>query len=159
MLLLLLLWSLYLTHAGDDRGYMARQILDLLPPRSTRAASAADSEDPAVIAEAALPAIMPETVSIPQSAADRPQETDKLREYLRQHSHVTGKCNPGTCYVPGNSDSNNNDVSVATTEKAPLPKIISLGNGNYYTDILCASDIPDVETTYMTCYVRMPTDK
>jgi hypothetical protein len=76
------------------------------------------------------------------------------------NSQTTGKCSGDACVdsvTSGNSDSY--DVSVARAGLAPLPKVVSLGNGNYYTDILCKSPIPAVETTYMTCYVRMPVDK
>jgi hypothetical protein len=154
LLLLLLLTSSPCT--GDDRGYAFRQILNLLPLGRVRAASTDSSADQAVVtAEAQEQAVQPAT---PISFADRPaEEQASLTELLHLNSQATGKCSGDTCYKP--VIKSNSDVSVARAELAPLPKIVSLGNGAYSTDILCSSDIPDVETTYMTCYVRLPNDK
>ena len=74
----------------------------------------------------------------------------------------TGKCSgAGCCNHNGRSCSDGEAVVVAKAGgEAPLPKVVNLGNGNYYTDVLCkVAEIPDVETTYMTCYIRMPSDK
>jgi hypothetical protein len=138
---------------------MFRQILNLLPANRATAASA---DETTAIAEAAEPAVT--TPAAPQLAAHhRPEELAELERMLDLNHQATGKCGgsgANACYKPVSNSDNDNAVSVAKkAELAPLPKIVPLGNGAYYTDIKCKSKIPRVETTYMTCYVRMPTDK
>jgi hypothetical protein len=144
---------------------MFRQILNLLPATRASAASADSSTDQAVaIAEAAEPAATPQTLAAtPQLSADRPsEEMVHLARMLDLNRQATGKCGgtgANACYKPVSNSENENAVSAARAELAPLPKIVNLGNGAYYTDITCKSIIPAAETTYMTCYVRMPIDK
>eukprot|EP00882_Tetradesmus_deserticola_P004011 GHRQ01004238.1.p1 GENE.GHRQ01004238.1~~GHRQ01004238.1.p1 ORF type:complete len:666 (+),score=115.43 GHRQ01004238.1:226-2223(+) len=142
---------------GSDRGYMFKQILDLLPAGGARAASVDGNADQVIIAEAGKPAALPQSqMQPPRRAADLPADKIAKLSELRW-GRSSGRCRSGECYVI-NSDSSRG-ASVAGAGLAPLPKIVSLGDGKYYTDVLCSSDIPDAETTYMTCYVRMPTDK
>jgi hypothetical protein len=138
---------------------MFRQILNLLPASRATVASA---DETTAIAEAAEPAVT--TPATPQLAANRrPEEIAELARMLDLNRQATGKCGgtgANACYKPVSNGDSDNAVSVAKkAELAPLPKIVPVGNGAYYTDIKCKGKIPDVETTYMTCYVRMPIDK
>lgn len=142
---------------GDDRGQQFRQILDLLPASKPKAAAAAAVDGAvAIITEAGEPAT-------PASATQRRGLVKRLKDQLRHGMSNTGKCG-GTscCNHNGASCNGKNDEAVIAKAggEAPLPQVVPLGNGNYRTDILCkVAEIPDVETTYMTCYIRMPVDK
>eukprot|EP00775_Hariotina_reticulata_P008978 gene8979-9151_t len=60
----------------------------------------------------------------------------------------------------GNHTSNGNDTNSGNSTTSFIPDIIDNGDGTFTMDVLCAvSEIPARETTYMNCYLELPSDQ
>lgn len=140
-------------HGTTTRGSAALQLVD----EPVKAKADDTVEEVAAAASVQAPQELP------------PAKLAALAESLRQQLplHVTKqRCSPdgkgggGQCTLAVPSG---DEVAAAATaaadEPSYIPKVIDAGDGTFYMDAVCGGPIPDVETTYVSCYVRMPADE
>lgn len=137
-------------HGTVNRGYVQRQMLDLLPkkgkgqPAATAAASAdsADSKQ-----EPPQPLI---------SVSSQKDSVSRLTSQLQHFYNGGVQAHEAQQLAVASAAANMH----AAADLLPLPDIRDNGDGTFEADILCkVPDIPAVQTTYMNCYVRLPDDK